>query len=205
MSPLIPRLGLLRGRLNGIMKSPAMDGSAYFGGSVTDFSDTITSSKVVTGEVRPYRPFLPNMCFSFAVGTQANISLSKGDDDALALFFSADIGPSPWLALECSLETTLVQRVGAVFALLEASAVPSLQMRACIRLQKKNSNKYVDGVPQIFALNSQLTRYPFSFSIASGDISPHNEDIEVRLIFFMPLRNLSLCLRRLTIAPLAIS
>jgi hypothetical protein len=177
----------------------------FLSGRIIDFSDRAIRRSLKTGPLQPYEPFLPELSFGFELCARTRLRLAKAEDEMTAMFCDIETGSSRWLTLEMAFDPEKLQRSGAAFAMIEAAAAPRIAVKAVLRTPNpKAVEGFVDCEPVSFVIDSALRKTSLSFTVSLEDLRPQKEDREAQLIIFMPLRNFSLCLRRLTFAPIGV-
>ena len=175
---------------------------APFAGRIIDFSDRTLRFALKTGPLKPYEAFLPGFSFGFEKDALIVLRLAKAEDGAPALFCEIEARMSRWLTLEIALDHEMLKRTRAAFAMIEAAAAPRIAIKTGLRIpQRKAEEGFVDSSPFSFVLDSAIGNTTFSFPVLQSDIEPFEGIREAKLILFMPLKNFSVCLRRLSIAP----
>lgn len=174
----------------------------FLSGRIIDFSDRAIRRTLKTGQLQAYEPFLPGLSFGFEQCARTTMRIAKADDGVPSMFCDIETGPSHWLTLEMALDPETLQRSGAAFAMIEAAAAPRIAVKAVLRASNPNAAEgFVDSAPVSFVIDTALRKTSLSFAVAMQDSRPHKGIRKAQLIIFMPLRNFSLCLRRLTLAP----
>lgn len=152
---------------------------------------------------QPYTPFAPAIWLGFEDGASVMSSAGKCEDGSEALFLNIQPGPSRWMSLELGLSADGVLETGMAMAAITAAAMPRAEIAAMLRLPTDGETGFVDTPRQPLVLGPQLRKSFVSISNDGVTLAPNGICPRPVLLLFMPLRDLTLCIRRISFGPAA--
>jgi hypothetical protein len=116
-----------------------------------------------------------------------------------------DLSPngSRWMTLEASLSGEAVGKIGQAVMLLTASAQHRMTVTAALRLPDRTApNGFVDVATQEIRLDDRHRTHTVGFCTGRARPNPHAGFPEPVIVLFFPLRRTTICMSRITTAPM---
>lgn len=150
-----------------------------------------------------YTPFAPSVWTGFQEGGFVRHSSGVCEDGLSALFLDMKPGASRWMSLELELDEDGLRASAMAMATICAAATPRIQIKTVLRLPVDGEKPFVDTPPREMMIGPRLGDHAVFLRMPEVNIAPNEACPQPRLLMFMPLRDVTVCLRQLTFGPTA--
>lgn len=148
-----------------------------------------------------YAPLAPSIWLGFEDGGLASWSSGHCENGSEAVFLDVRPGPSRWFSLELGLNVEGLRETGMAMAAIEAAATPRVEIAATLRLPTGGDTPFVELPRQRLIFGPQMKESFLSISTSGIALTPNEACPRPVLLLFMPLRELTICIRRITFGP----
>ena len=164
--------------------------------SANPISDSARFEELLLNPVEFDRPdhITDSLRISFDSGSGGKVRLSAREQSVGKPCFSiqpANMGASNWLSLETVLDVSGLRGIQQVVPVLEAAAAEAVSLFAVVRLTLKNGQT-IDTSSTQFDIRRKRRAYSFPISLDDVSSVTLGEAVEIKLIFFIEARDVSL-------------
>lgn len=156
-------------------------------------------------DIAPYKPIGLGFWLGFEPRGEASMRGGTSASGELCAFIKLSPNGSRWMTLEASLSSEAVGKIGHAVMLLAASAQHRMTVRAVLRLPVKSApNGFADVAATEITLDARHRTHVVGFDTGQMQLHSHLEFPDPVIVLHFPLRTSTICVSRITVAPMAV-